>query len=137
MTAADALEELNEISSQVSAAVLFGENGAVEASTIAPPAAEELARAARALLEAAAQTGEVTQLEAAVAGGSVFVVREGARTIAATTGPEPTVGLVFYDLKSCLRTVTAGELEEAAAKPKPKPRKPRAPRKKKEDDAGS
>jgi hypothetical protein len=134
MTAADALEELNEISSQISAAVLFGENG-VEASTIAPAAAEELAGAARALLDAAGQSGDVTQLEAAVAGGSVFVVREGARTIAATTGPDPTVGLVFYDLKSCLRTVTAGELEAqqaAAAKPK----RARSPRKK-ENGAGA
>jgi predicted regulator of Ras-like GTPase activity (Roadblock/LC7/MglB family) len=138
VTAADALEELNEISSQISAAVLFGEDGRVEASTIGPSAAEELARAARALLVAATENGDVAQLEAAVAGGSVFVVREGARTIAATTGPEPTVGLVFYDLKSCLRTVTAGELEAAAKpKPKPKPRKPRAPRKKKEDGAGA
>ena len=32
--------------------------------------------------------------------GSVFVVRDGGRTIAATTTPEPTVGLVFYDLKT-------------------------------------
>ena len=35
--------------------------------------------------------------------GSVFVVRDGERMIAATTRPEPTVGLVFYDLKHCLR----------------------------------
>ncbi len=49
----------------------------------------------------------------------MFVVRDGERTIAATTGPQPTVGLVFYDLKSCLRSV--------AAEKKPKPK--RAPRK--------
>jgi hypothetical protein len=35
----------------------------------------------------------------------VFVVRDGERTIAATTTPEPTVGLVFYDLKTCLRSI--------------------------------
>jgi hypothetical protein len=35
----------------------------------------------------------------------VFVVREGDRIIAATTSADPTVGLVFYDLKSCLRDV--------------------------------
>ncbi len=45
----------------------------------------------------------------------MFVVRDEQRTIAATTGPEPTVGLVFYDLKSCLRSVAAEE--------KPKPRR--------------
>ena len=54
--------------------------------------------------------------------GSVFVVRDGKRLIVATTAPEPTVGLVFYDLKSTLR-----ELE---TKPKPAPRK-RAPAKSK------
>ena len=41
-------------------------------------------------------------------------MREGKTTIAATTAPAPTVGLVFYDLKSALRSVNA--------KPKPKPR---------------
>jgi len=34
------------------------------------------------------------------------------------------VGLVFYDLKSCLRQVAVGELEAPKkAKPKPKPRR--------------
>jgi hypothetical protein len=37
--------------------------------------------------------------------------------IAATTSPEPTVGLVFYDLKTCLRSI-----DEPQAEPKPKPR---------------
>jgi predicted regulator of Ras-like GTPase activity (Roadblock/LC7/MglB family) len=126
MTAAEAIEELNEISSQISAAVLFAADGDVLASTLPPERAAALAAAARALLESARDGGDVTQLDAAVAGGSVFVVTDEARAIAATTGPEPTVGLVFYDLKSCLRTVTAGELEEqqraAAARPK-RPRK--------------
>ena len=54
----------------------------------------------------------MTQLEAATGEGSVFVVRDGDRLIAAATGPEPTGGLVFYDLKSCLR--------RAAKQPKPK-----------------
>ena len=44
-------------------------------------------------------------------------MRDEQRTIAATTGPEPTVGLVFYDLKSCLRGFS-----EQKSKPKPKPR---------------
>ncbi len=37
--------------------------------------------------------------------GSVFVVRAGKTVIAATTGSNPTAGLVFYDLKSALRNV--------------------------------
>jgi hypothetical protein len=127
MDAEQALADLTEISSQIEAAVLFDEAGAVQGTTLADrAAAATLARAGVDLLERAAgfrSEGSVTQLEAATSQGSVFVVRDGARRIAATTGPQPTVGLVFYDLKSGLRGLDA----EA-----PKPRRPR--RKKPEDD---
>jgi len=106
MDAAQALADLTEISSQIEAAVLFDESGEVAGSTIPDErAAGELARAAAALLERGATlgTGAVTQVEAATPEGSVFVVRDGSRLIAATTAPDPTTGLVFYDLKSCLR----------------------------------
>jgi len=107
--AADALKDLMEISSQVRSAVVLGSDGAVEAATFDDGA--ELARLAKELLDAAAGVresgGAVNQLEVATAEGSVFVVRDGDRIIAATTSADPTVGLVFYDLKSCLRD--AGE----------------------------
>ncbi len=127
MDAAQALADLTEISSQIEAAVLFDESGALQGSTLDGDApAQALAKAAAELLERAeslrTEGGEVTQLEASTAGGSVFVVRSGARRIAATTGPAPTVGLVFYDLKSCLRGADA---EPPAAK---------RPRRKKADD---
>jgi predicted regulator of Ras-like GTPase activity (Roadblock/LC7/MglB family) len=123
--AAQALADLTEISSQIEAAVLFDDKGVVAGSTLAADEdADAFARAAAKLLEDAAafrsNDAGVTQLEASTQEGGVFVVRDGARLIAATTGPSPTVGLVFYDLKSCLR---------GAAEPKPKP-KPRTPRKK-------
>ncbi|HZE29253.1 MAG TPA: hypothetical protein VE055_04100, partial [Gaiellaceae bacterium] len=78
---------------------------------------------------------ELVQLDASLPDGTVFVVRDADRLIAATTGPEPTVGLVFYDLKTCLR----GFGEEP---PKPKPKPKRAPAKRsttsrKKDDAAS
>jgi predicted regulator of Ras-like GTPase activity (Roadblock/LC7/MglB family) len=116
--AAQALADLTEISSQIDAAALFDEQGAVSASTLDDEArAQELVRAARELLESAesVRPGEaaLTQLEAATLEGSVFVVRDGGMRIVATTGPNPTVGLVFYDLKSCLRGV-------AQEPPKPK-----------------
>jgi hypothetical protein len=119
MDAAQALADLTEISSQIEAAVLFDESGAVEGSTLLDDAAaHSLAEAGARLLERAigfhADGGAVTQLEAATAAGSVFVVSDGARRIAATTGPAPTVGLVFYDLKSCLRGAAA---EPAQTKP--------------------
>jgi hypothetical protein len=105
MDAAQALADLTEISSQVEAAVLFDDSGAVAGSTLDQPGAEALARAAGALLDRAAsiRSSEVTQVEASTPAGCVFVVRDGARRIAAVTGPDPTTGLVFYDLKSCLR----------------------------------
>ena len=127
MDAAQALADLTEISSQIEAAVLFDESGAVQGSTLADEAAAgELAHAAADLLERAGRLrseGAVTQLEAATAVGSVFVVADGARRIAATTAPAPTVGLVFYDLKSCLRS---------AAEEPPKPKRTR--KKKPADD---
>jgi predicted regulator of Ras-like GTPase activity (Roadblock/LC7/MglB family) len=114
--AEQAIAELTEISSQVDAAVLFDRGGPVIAATLPDERAGQLASAARSLLEAAEQVrhGELTQLEGATRAGSVFVVRDGERVIAAVTGPEPTAGLVFYDLKSCLR--------RAAEEPKPKRR---------------
>lgn len=128
MDAAQALADLTEISSQIEAAVLFDEQGRVAGSTLADgEAAEALARfAAQLLTDAAAFRSDgagVTQLEASTSDGSVFVVRDGERRIAATTGAAPTVGLVFYDLKSCLRGIAQ---QEEPARPK------RAPRRKKE-----
>jgi predicted regulator of Ras-like GTPase activity (Roadblock/LC7/MglB family) len=111
-----ALSELTEISSQVEAAVLFGTDGEVVASTLPDDRAKQVAASAKALFEEAGRgrAGELTHLEAATADGSLFVVQDGELLIAASTGPEPTSGLVFYDLKACLR--------KAAAKPKPKPK---------------
>jgi predicted regulator of Ras-like GTPase activity (Roadblock/LC7/MglB family) len=112
-----ALSELTEISSQVEAAVLFGADGKVVASTLPDTRAEQVAAGAKALFDEAgrASSGELTHLEAATAAGSLFVVRDGELLIAAATGAEPTSGLVFYDLKACLR--------KAAAKPKPAPKR--------------
>jgi predicted regulator of Ras-like GTPase activity (Roadblock/LC7/MglB family) len=125
MDAQQALADLTEISSQIRAAVVFDDKGTVAGSTLGgADAADELARAAGQLLAAAEElkpgTSPLTQLEVATSEGSVFVVREGKTAIAATTGSNPTVGLVFYDLKSALRSV----------KPKAAPRKAATPRKK-------
>src|SRR6266536_1496029 len=110
MDAQQALADLTEISSQIRAAVVFDDKGKVAGSTVGDAVrADALARAAQQLLVAAedVRTGEspLTQLEVATGEGSVFVVREGNTSIAATTGADPTIGLVFYDLKSALRGV--------------------------------
>jgi len=59
-----------------------------------------------------------TQVDVATARGSVFVVRDDGRTIVATTAPEPTAGLVFYDLKTCLRALDAPKPKRRRTKPK-------------------
>jgi hypothetical protein len=118
MDAAQALADLTEISSQIETAVLVDAAGGVLGSTLEDESrSQRIAEAALRLLEEAGRPERApVQLEAATPAGSVFVVRDAERTIAATTGPEPTVGLVVYDLKSCLRSVD---------EPKPKPKRPR------------
>src|SRR5919202_957112 len=93
-----ALDRLAEISSQVRAAVIFERGGKVTGSTLADAKrAESIAREAEELLAQAegrrpASDGppEFAQLEVALRDGSVFVVRDGDRRIAATTTPDPT-----------------------------------------------
>jgi hypothetical protein len=128
--AAQALADLTEISSQIEAAVLFHAGGAVQGSTLADAGkAQRLAEAAARLLDRAdavrGENVEVTQVEAALAEGCVFVVRDGDRRIAATTVANPTVGLVFYDLKSCLRD----------SAPEDKPKRKRTAKKADDDEA--
>ena len=129
MDAAAALERLREISSQVRAAVIFERGGKVVGSTFADDLrAKDVAAEAEALLteaeqrrDAGGEAAEFAQLEVALQGGSVFVVRDGDRLIAATTQPEPTVGLVFYDLKSCLRDLDTPAAPKKRAPPRRKP----------------
>lgn len=130
-----ALTELRDISSQVQAAVLFDAAGKVLGSTLPDEQAERLAGAAKLLLEQSevvrgADAGKLTQLEAATPDGSVFLVREGDHVIAATTGPQPTAGLVFYDLRTAARATAAPE------KPKATPKRRRTPAKKTAKEKG-
>ena len=131
MDAQQALADLTEISSQIRAAALIGADGVVAASTLADEGrARAFADAARELLTAAEGVRSLggdalTQLEVATGEGSVFVVRDAGRTIAATTSPEPTVGLVFYDLKSCLRSAAdEGPADEQPAEEQPAEEQP-------------
>jgi hypothetical protein len=114
VTAEQALADLTEISSQVEAAALFDAKGKVAASTLAD--GEPFVRAVQDLLAAAAEArqGSLNQLEVATLEGSLFVVREGDSYIAATTGSEPTVALVFYDLKTALRAAAPEAAEKKA-----------------------
>jgi predicted regulator of Ras-like GTPase activity (Roadblock/LC7/MglB family) len=137
MDATQAIADLTEISPQVQDVAVIAADGTLTGSNLATnEAAQRLADGARRLLDAAEGLRPgVAQLEAATTSGSVFVVRDGERLIAATTTPEPTVGLVFYDLKTCLRSITEPEPE---TEPESKPKR-RAPAKKKGegDDAAT
>ena len=103
---------------------MLDEHGVIVASTLEDgDRAARVADAARALVRAAeaaaAGAQPLVQLEIATLDGSVFVVRDQGRIVSAVTTPEPTVGLVFYDLKSCLRAAAA----ENDGKPRPKARR--------------
>jgi predicted regulator of Ras-like GTPase activity (Roadblock/LC7/MglB family) len=120
LNAHEALDDLKQISVQVTAAAIGGPAGSLEAATLADAtAADRLVRLGSELWEAAEQAqrdlgrDELSQIEVATPEGSVFVVRDAGRTIVATTTVDPIVGLVFYDLRTCLRTVAEGSTEAA------------------------
>lgn len=131
MDTSSALADLSEISSQIEVAVVFDQGGTVLGSTVSDEArSQRLAGTALELISAAEQAGtagrRLTQIEASLREGSVFVVSGEGRGIAATTTPEPTSGLIFYDLRTCLRSLE----EEPGAHEEPK--SGRQSRKKKE-----
>jgi predicted regulator of Ras-like GTPase activity (Roadblock/LC7/MglB family) len=127
MDAAAALAELKSLSTQIQVVVLAGRDGSVTAATVADDRAVRLGQLARDLVTGAdAVRGDrgrdaLAQLQAATPEGSVFVVVDGDRLAVATTGADPTVGLVFYDLKTLLRQLASGDTvataEPTAAEP--------------------
>lgn len=116
MDAAQALADLTEISSQVVDVAIVDRDGSVLATTISDRGrAERFVHAVVRLLAEAESAGQARgvpslgQIEASTLEGSFFAVRRDGRLIAATTRPDPTVGLVFYDLKHCLGSVEGAE----------------------------
>jgi predicted regulator of Ras-like GTPase activity (Roadblock/LC7/MglB family) len=115
--ASAALADLTDISPQIRKVVVVEADGSVVGSNLPDSdAAERLAESGlRLAAEADAVRGsEVAQLVAATGAGSVFVVRGDGRAIVATTRPEPTVGLVFYDLKTALAAIQDEDGDGAA-----------------------
>ena len=120
MDAAQALSELTALSAQITSAIVVDGDGSPVASTLDEQSASELAETVQELVAAAGRAGprpEGAQQEVATPEGSGVHIREGERAIAATTRPEPAAGLVFYDLKSCLRGI--------ADQTKPRPKAPK------------
>lgn len=121
MDAARALGELMELSSQITAAVVLGGDGDVLASSsVDSPRTEALGAAIRELVAAAADLGgdgrDVTRVEVELDDGAFFVVREGGHTAGATTGPDPTSGLVVYDLRTCVQAIAPPERKKRRAR---------------------
>jgi predicted regulator of Ras-like GTPase activity (Roadblock/LC7/MglB family) len=112
--AAAAIAELRELSTQIQTIVVCGRNGALLSASVQDEAAARIAEAAVSLADGADQVRAdlgreaLAQLQAATPDGSVFVVCDGDRMAVATTGSDPTVGLVFYDLKTLLRQIAEG-----------------------------
>ena len=108
MDAAQALGELMELSSQVTPRSCSTQTApcSPRRPTIRRRAAA-LTATIQELVLAAAELGtegrDVTRVEVELDEGALFVVREGGHTVAATTGPNPTSGLVVYDLRTCRR----------------------------------
>jgi predicted regulator of Ras-like GTPase activity (Roadblock/LC7/MglB family) len=116
VNAADAIAELRELSTQIETVIIASREGHVVASSLPGERSGQVAAAARELADGADQIRQdmgreaLAQLQAATPDGSVFVVVDGDRMAVATTGADPTVGLVFYDLKTLLRqTIDGGE----------------------------
>ena len=116
-----AIRELKDLSTQIQAVVLAGADGSAIASTLPDERSARVAQLAADLVTRAdgvrSDLGReaLAQLQAATPDGSVFVVLDSGRLAVATTGPDPTVGLVFYDLKTLLRQVANGAPKEEAA----------------------
>jgi predicted regulator of Ras-like GTPase activity (Roadblock/LC7/MglB family) len=131
MDAGQALSDLTQVSTQIDGAVLAQPGGKILASTYEDAKGERVAKAALELLRAADEAregAELTQVLAATASGAVFVVRGDKHVAAAVTAPEPIAGLIFYDLKTCLRL-----LENEQGKAKKTTTRRKKPAKKDED----
>ena len=120
MRAEKALSEVMELSSQITAAVVLDRDGAVLAAS-PETAGATLAASAQDLVRAAVELGsegrDVTRVEVELDEGALFVVREGDHIVAAVTGPNPTSGLVVYDLRTCAQAIeTAPPKKRRAAR---------------------
>ncbi|HEY7345401.1 MAG TPA: hypothetical protein VH620_07555 [Gaiella sp.] len=113
MDASAALSELVELSTQVVEVVIAGAGDEVEAARTSDDGrARELASVGEALLAEAAAVRPGTAVERVhveLERGAVVVVRDGERSITATTVPEPTAGLVAFDLRTALRRVAGDD----------------------------
>jgi predicted regulator of Ras-like GTPase activity (Roadblock/LC7/MglB family) len=119
-TVKEAIQELLEMSTSIRHAVLVRGESDVLASTFANGQSETvMVQIARRMLEEARMSAtemdrpRLTQLFVEANSGCVFIVAGEKDTwLAASTGTDPTVGLVLYDVNTALRTALEGEADE-------------------------
>lgn len=116
MSVDEAIHDLLNFSTDIRAVAVLDHGGEVAAS--APPASSGALGAAAAGLWAEAQLcaglSDGAQLDHVVVqddSGAVGMVREGDRLAVAVTGPRPAVGLLLFDLRSCLRDAYPDEVQ--------------------------
>jgi hypothetical protein len=100
-----ALRYLDELSTDIRAAVLLDSGDALVAASDGAPGDKLRERALRLLSQADAAApfeGAVTQVEASTVAGSVFALRSEGWTIAVVTGRFALSSLMFYDLRTVL-----------------------------------
>ncbi|MDQ3778197.1 MAG: roadblock/LC7 domain-containing protein [Actinomycetota bacterium] len=118
MAADQALAELLEVSDEVTGAVVFDRDGTVRAATVDDDQAADAAAIGAAMLAHADRfraEPAVQRVEAVTEEGSVFVVRERNRAIVAITERDPLRGLVYHDLRTCLRKSAQRQRAKAIA----------------------
>ena len=114
--AAQVLKDLLDVSGQVDSAAVLDGDGAAIATTLDDVArGDALVAALHGVLGAAeeapgARAQPLVQLQVSLDDGSVFVARDDDRIVGCVTGAQPTPGLVFYDLKTCLRRLAGEEV---------------------------
>lgn len=114
MTVDEAIRDLLNVSTDIQGVAVLGPEGDVAAAGPGAVAADLAATAGRlweAAVERAAALGESPLGHVVVqdANGAVAMLAARGRRIAAVTGPRPAVGLLLFDLRTCLGDAFAAE----------------------------
>jgi predicted regulator of Ras-like GTPase activity (Roadblock/LC7/MglB family) len=117
VTVDEAISDLLNVSTDIQGAAVLGAEGDVAAAgpgVVAADLAATCGRLWEAALEAAAALGESPLDHVVVqdADGAVAMLAARGRRIAAVTGPRPAVGLLLFDLRTCLGDAFAAEEEQ-------------------------
>ena len=114
MTVDEAIRDLLNVSTDIQGVAVLGPEGGVAAAGPGAVAADLAATAGRlweAAVERAAALGESPLGHVVVqdANGAMAMLAARGRRIAAVTGPRPAVGLLLFDLRTCLGDAFAAE----------------------------